>query len=90
MVNYVVILLLPAMLTATDVGFTQPAASRALRDVELSAVSPAPSSARSSFSVSGRGSRCSACRRGDRVRARAGRARDSTRTTPVPPGDAAR
>ncbi|HEU4693290.1 MAG TPA: MFS transporter [Vicinamibacterales bacterium] len=30
MVNYVVILLLPAMLTATDVGFTQPAASRAL------------------------------------------------------------
>jgi AAHS family 4-hydroxybenzoate transporter-like MFS transporter len=30
MVNYVVILLLPAMLTANDVGFTQPAASRAL------------------------------------------------------------
>jgi AAHS family 4-hydroxybenzoate transporter-like MFS transporter len=30
MVNYVVILLLPAMLTADDVGFTQPAASRAL------------------------------------------------------------
>jgi len=30
MVNYVVILLLPAMLTAQDVGFTQPAASRAL------------------------------------------------------------
>jgi AAHS family 4-hydroxybenzoate transporter-like MFS transporter len=30
MVNYVVILLLPAMLTAKDVGFTQPAASRAL------------------------------------------------------------
>ena len=30
MVNYVVILLLPAMLTAEDVGFTQPAASRAL------------------------------------------------------------
>jgi AAHS family 4-hydroxybenzoate transporter-like MFS transporter len=30
MVNYVVILLLPAMLTADGVGFTQPAASRAL------------------------------------------------------------
>jgi AAHS family 4-hydroxybenzoate transporter-like MFS transporter len=30
MVNYVVILLLPAMLTADSVGFTQPAASRAL------------------------------------------------------------
>jgi MFS transporter, AAHS family, 4-hydroxybenzoate transporter len=30
MVNYIVILLLPAMLTAKDVGFTQPAASRAL------------------------------------------------------------
>ena len=30
MVNYVIILLLPAMLTADDVGFTQPAASRAL------------------------------------------------------------
>ncbi len=30
MVNYVVILLLPAMLTAKEVGFTQPAASRAL------------------------------------------------------------
>ena len=30
MVNYFVILLLPAMLTASDVGFTQPAASRAL------------------------------------------------------------
>ena len=30
MVNYVVILLLPAMLTAQEVGFTQPAASRAL------------------------------------------------------------
>jgi len=30
MVNYIVILLLPAMLTAQDVGFTQPAASRAL------------------------------------------------------------
>jgi AAHS family 4-hydroxybenzoate transporter-like MFS transporter len=30
MVNYIVILLLPAMLTASDVGFTQPAASRAL------------------------------------------------------------
>jgi AAHS family 4-hydroxybenzoate transporter-like MFS transporter len=30
MVNYVVILLLPAMLTAETVGFTQPAASRAL------------------------------------------------------------
>jgi AAHS family 4-hydroxybenzoate transporter-like MFS transporter len=30
MVNYFVILLLPAMLTAGDVGFTQPAASRAL------------------------------------------------------------
>ena len=30
MVNYVIILLLPVMLTADDVGFTQPAASRAL------------------------------------------------------------
>lgn len=30
MVNYVVILLVPVMLTAPDVGFTQPAASRAL------------------------------------------------------------
>ncbi len=30
MVNYVVILLLPVMLTSADVGFTQPAASRAL------------------------------------------------------------
>src|SRR5262245_8395110 len=30
MANYIVILLLPAMLTAGDVGFTQPAASRAL------------------------------------------------------------
>jgi AAHS family 4-hydroxybenzoate transporter-like MFS transporter len=30
MVNYIVILLLPAMLTAKEVGFTQPAASRAL------------------------------------------------------------
>jgi AAHS family 4-hydroxybenzoate transporter-like MFS transporter len=30
MVNYIVILLLPAMLTAENVGFTQPAASRAL------------------------------------------------------------
>jgi AAHS family 4-hydroxybenzoate transporter-like MFS transporter len=30
MVNYVIILLLPVMLTANEVGFTQPAASRAL------------------------------------------------------------